>query len=312
MGKTIVVALGGNAILQPKQKGTFEEQKNNIEKTCFHIAKLIKDGHKVIITHGNGPQVGNILVRHMETRAKVPPMPLYVCGAESQGMLGYMISQSLSNILKREGIDKQVCTIITQVVVDKNDPAFQNPTKPVGGFVTEQEAQEIMKATGDKWIEDSGRGWRKVVFSPKPKKIVELPVIKALVSQGTVVIASGGGGIPVFEEEGVLKGVEAVIDKDSAGSLLAQQLGADMLMILTDVPQVAINFGTPEQKNLDVLTIEEAKKHLEEGHFGTGSMGPKVEAAIAFTEMGGNAVIASLEELEEAVQGTAGTRFIRN
>ncbi len=311
MSKTIVIALGGNAILQPKQKGSFEEQKANVEKTCQHIAKLIKEGNKVIITHGNGPQVGNILVQNIEARAKVPPMPLFICGAESQGLLGYMIAQSLKNVLHSEGIDKQICTIVTQVIVDANDPAFENPTKPVGSFVTKKEAEEIMAATGDKWIEDSGRGWRKVVYSPKPKKIVELPIIKSLVDQGTIVIAAGGGGIPVIEENGILKGVEAVIDKDRAGSLMAQQLGADLFMILTDVPQVAINFGTPNQKNLSELSVLEARRYLEEGHFASGSMGPKVEAAIAFVENGGSAIIASLEDVEKALKGTSGTRIIK-
>ncbi|KUO49224.1 MAG: carbamate kinase [Desulfitibacter sp. BRH_c19] len=311
MGKTIVVALGGNAILQPTQKGTFEEQMINVEKTCLHIVKLIKEGYKVIITHGNGPQVGNILVQHMEARNKVPSMPLFVCGAESQGLLGYMITQTMTNILRKEGINKQVCTILTQVMVDKNDPAFENPTKPVGAFVSKEEAEEIMSQTEEKWIEDSGRGWRKVVYSPKPKKIVELAIIKALVDQGNIVIAGGGGGIPVIEEDGELKGVEAVIDKDSAGSLLAQQMGADLFMVLTDVAQVAINFGKPNQKNLDIVTTDQARQYLKEGQFGSGSMGPKVEAAVAFVERGGSSVIASLEKLGEAVQGTAGTRFVK-
>jgi carbamate kinase len=311
MGSTVVVALGGNAILQPKQKGTFQEQMANVEKTCEHIVKLIKEGYKVIITHGNGPQVGNILVQHMEARHKVPAMPLFACGAESQGFIGYMIAQAMTNTLRKEGIDKQVCTILTRVLVDKDDPAFENPTKPVGAFLTKEEAEEIMAQTGEKWIEDSGRGWRKVVYSPKPQKIVELPVIKALVNQGNIVIAGGGGGIPVIEENGMLKGVEAVIDKDRAGSLMAQQMGAHLFMILTDVPQVAVNFGTPEQKNLDVLTTEQAKQYLKEGQFGSGSMGPKVEAAVAFVERGGSSVIASLEHLLEAVEGKSGTRFIK-
>jgi len=311
VGKTIVVALGGNAILQPKQKGTYEEQLANVQITCSHIAQLIKEGYRVIITHGNGPQVGNILVQNTEARHKVPPMPLFVCGAESQGMLGYMITQSLANILVREGLDKKICTVVTQVLVDKNDPAFANPTKPVGAFVSKEEAAEIMAQTGETWIEDSGRGWRKVVYSPKPMKIVELPIIKALVKEGYVVVASGGGGIPVVEEEGLLRGVEAVIDKDRAGSLLAQQLGADFLMILTDVPQVAINFGKPDQLNLDTLTTDEARVYLEQGQFGKGSMGPKVEAAVEFVERGGQAIIASLEQLKEALEGKSGTRFIK-
>jgi carbamate kinase len=309
MTKSIVVALGGNAILQPDQKGTFEDQLKSVEATCKHIVRLIKDGYRVIITHGNGPQVGNILVQNLEARNKVPAMPLFVCGAETQGLLGFMIAQSLENILSEEGLENRACTILTRVLVDSKDPAFINPTKPVGAFVSKAEAEEIMLQTSEKWIEDSGRGWRKVVYSPKPLRIVELPFIETLAKQGSIVIAAGGGGIPVIQENGKLKGVEAVIDKDRVGSLMAEQLAADILLILTDVPQVAIEYGTPRQKNLSVLSVSDAKRYLEEGQFGVGSMKPKVEAAVQFVEKGGQAIIASLEDAMLAVKGSAGTRF---
>lgn len=307
--KTVVVALGGNAILQPKQKGTIEEQRANVEMSVKNIAKLIQEGYRVVISHGNGPQVGNILLQNAAARDQVPAMPLDVCGAESQGLIGYMIQQSLYNELKRLDIDKKVVTLLTQVVVAKDDPAFQHPTKPVGTFYTKEEA-EVGLARGEKWIEDSGRGWRKVVPSPKPQEIVELDLIKALVEAGAIVIASGGGGIPVIKEEGCLIGVEAVIDKDLASSLLAKRLEADILAIATDVTHVAINYGTPNQKNLTSLTVAEAKKYLEEGQFGVGSMGPKVQAALNFVEAGGEAVIGSLSNLNEMVKGLSGTRFL--
>lgn len=308
--KTVVVALGGNAILQPKQKGTIEEQRANVEMSAKNIVKLVQEGYRVVISHGNGPQVGNILLQNAAARDQVPAMPLDVCGAESQGLIGYMIQQCLYNELKRLGIDKKVVTLLTQVVVSKDDPAFQNPTKPVGAFYTKEEAEAGM-ARGEHWIEDSGRGWRKVVPSPKPKEIVELDLIKILVDAGAIVIASGGGGIPVVREGDRLVGVEAVIDKDLASSLLAKELGADILTIATDVTHVAINYGKPDQQNLERLTVAEAKKYLEEGQFGKGSMGPKVQAAINFVEAGGEAIIGSLANLKECVKGESGTRIVR-
>lgn len=308
--KTVVVALGGNAILQPKQKGTIEEQRANVEMSAKSIVKLVQEGYRVVISHGNGPQVGNILLQNAAARDQVPAMPLDVCGAESQGLIGYMIQQSLYNELKRLGIDKKVVTLLTQVVVSKDDPAFQNPTKPVGAFYTKEEAEAGM-AKGENWIEDSGRGWRKVVPSPKPQEIVELDLIKTLVDAGAIVIASGGGGIPVVREGDRLVGVEAVIDKDLASSLLAKELGADILTIATDVTHVAINYGKPDQQNLERLTVAEAKKYLEEGQFGKGSMGPKVQAAINFVEAGGEAIIGSLANLKEAVKGESGTRIVQ-
>ncbi|HHU33392.1 MAG: carbamate kinase [Zhaonellaceae bacterium] len=307
--KTVVVALGGNAILQPKQKGTIEEQRYNVEMSAKSIVKLIQEGYRVVIAHGNGPQVGNILLQNAAARDQVPAMPLDVCGAESQGLIGYMIQQSIYNELQTLGIKKDVVTLLTQVVVSKEDPAFQNPTKPVGAFYTKEEAEAGM-AKGESWIEDSGRGWRKVVPSPKPQEIVELNLIKTLVDAGAIVIAGGGGGIPVVKEAERLVGVEAVIDKDLASSLLAKQLGADMLIIATDVPYVAINYGKPDQKNLKELSLQEAEKYLNEGQFGKGSMGPKVQATLSFVKSGGEAIIAALSNLGEAVKGETGTKIV--
>lgn len=308
--KTVVVALGGNAILQPKQKGTIEEQKANVEVSAQNIVKLVKEGYRVVIAHGNGPQVGNILLQNAAARELVPAMPLDVCGAESQGLIGYMIQQSIYNELHKNGINKKVVTLLTQVVVSREDQAFQNPTKPVGAFYTQEEAKQGM-AKGESWIEDSGRGWRKVVPSPKPQEIVELDLLETLVEAGAIVIAGGGGGIPVVKAGDLLVGVEAVIDKDLASSLMAKQLGADLLTIATDVPYVAINYGKPEQKNLERITVDEAKKYLAEGQFGKGSMGPKVQAALSFVEKGGEAIICALADLREAVKGESGTRIVR-
>jgi len=306
--KRVVVALGGNAILQPKEKGSSEEQFNNVEKTCRQIAGMIKKGFKVVITHGNGPQVGNILIQNEKAQDIVPAMPLDVCGAESQGQIGYMIQQSLDNLFKEMSIPYSVTTIITQVLVDKEDPAFTHPTKPIGPFYTEKEAKEFMKKNKEKWIEDSGRGWRKVVPSPEPMGIVEKEAIKALLEKNIVVIASGGGGIPVIKKDRGFQGVEAVIDKDLAGERLAFDVKANIFMMLTDVPKVAINFGKPSQENLDKMNLSQAKTYSKEGHFPPGSMGPKIKAAIKFVESGGEcAIICSLKQALDALEGKAGT-----
>lgn len=313
MGKArIVVALGGNAILQPKQKGTAQEQMENVRHTCRQIAKMIKAGYEVVITHGNGPQVGAIMIQNELGSSQVPAMPMDVCGAESQGMIGYMISQNLRNAFLEEGIQKEVACVVTQVEVDPSDPSFKNPTKPVGPFYTEEEARRRMEATGEVWVEDAGRGWRRVVPSPQPKAIVEKEVIKAMVEGGVVVIASGGGGIPVVRDEsGKLHGVEAVIDKDLAGEKLAETVGADILLILTDVPKVAINFRQPNEKWLDVVDVPTMRALQREGHFKSGSMGPKVEAVLRFVEWGGKkGIIASLNEALEALEGKAGTHVV--
>jgi len=306
--KTIVIALGGNAILQPKQQGTAGQQMENVRKTCFQIAYMIEMGHRIILTHGNGPQVGNILIQNNTASAIVPAMPLYICGAQSQGLIGYMMQQQLGNILRDKGIEKPIVTIVSQMVVDKDDPAFKNPSKPVGPFYGEEHARKAMEEMGENWIEDSGRGWRKVVPSPRPKRLVEINAVKELVDSGCVVIANGGGGIPVVENGEELIGIEAVIDKDFGGKRLATELGADIFMILTDVSKVYKNYGKSDQEAIDRIGKEEVKRLQRQGHFKKGSMGPKVEACMLFVESGGEkAIITSLDTAIEALKGQAGT-----
>ncbi|MEW6661593.1 MAG: carbamate kinase [Bacillota bacterium] len=312
MSKTLVIALGGNAILQPKQKGTYVEQLANVENSCVQIAQLVSRGYRLVLTHGNGPQVGNILAQNIMAQDKIPPMPLSVCGAMSQGFIGYMLQQSLRNQLEKVGYPRPVVTVLTQVRVAPEDPAFVNPTKPIGAFFSREEAARFMQEGTEKWVEDSGRGWRKVVASPKPVAIVEIDVIRKLVDNGCIVVALGGGGIPVVRKaDGALGGTDAVIDKDVAAGVLAREINADMLMILTDVEKVAINYGTPQQQNLDQLTVAQANQFLDEGQFGSGSMAPKVRAAADFVEKGGRAaVIASLNQVLPALEGAAGTRVV--
>lgn len=312
MSKTITVALGGNAINKPGQKGTAEEQFENVLNTTRQIVKMINKGHKVIVTHGNGPQVGSILIQQEAGSSQVPPMTLDICGAETQGQIGYMIQQSMGNEMKHLGINKTVVSLVTQVLVDKNDQAFKNPQKPVGPFFNEEHAKKMMAEKNETWIEDAGRGWRKVVASPMPKAIVEIEAVKALVDAGYIVVTSGGGGIPVIQnEDGTYTGVEAVIDKDRAGEVLAEEVKADVLMILTDVPFAAVNYGKPEQKNLETVKLSEMKKYFDEGHFKAGSMGPKVASAIKFVENGGErAIIASLENALDALENNKGTIII--
>lgn len=310
--KTIVIALGGNAILQPGQRGTVEEQLSNIESTADQIAELISRGCRIVVTHGNGPQVGAILIQQEAGREQAPPMPLDVCGAQSQGQIGYMLQQSLGKMLARRSIERPVVTVVTQMVVSPHDPAFQNPTKPVGPFYTEDYARRRMRSANEKWIEDAGRGWRRVVPSPDPIRIVERDAIISLVRSGAIVIANGGGGIPVVERNGHYEGIEAVIDKDLGGECLARDVRADILMILTDVGQVALNYRMPDQRDLDTVTLAEITQYQQEGHFKAGSMGPKVEACRRFVDLGGEAsIIASLEHAVDAVEGRRGTRIIR-
>jgi len=311
--KTMVIALGGNSIIPVDKQGTIEEQYELTRATMAHVGRLIKEGHLIAITHGNGPVVGNIFIRNEMAKHIIPPMPLDICGADSEGGIGYMIQQTLQNQLRQMGIDKDVFTIITQVVVDENDPAFQNPTKPIGPFYSREDAEKVSKEKGWVIVEDCGRGYRRVVPSPKPLEIVEWRAIEKAIDSGAIVIAVGGGGVPVIrDKDGNLKGVEAVIDKDRASSVLARQLGAEVLVILTQVEKVAINFGKPDQKDLDVLTVEEAKRYLAQGEFPPGSMGPKIESAIEFLENGGEEVIITLPELlYEAVQGRRCTRIVK-
>jgi len=310
--KTIVIALGGNAILQPGQAGTVQEQLSNVESTADQIAELISRGYRVVVTHGNGPQVGAILIQQEAGREQVPPMPLDVCGAQSQGQIGYMLQQSLGKMLARRSIAKPVVTVVTQMVVSPLDPAFQNPTKPVGPFYTEDYARRRMQSANETWIEDAGRGWRKVVASPDPIRIVERDAIISLVRSGAIVIANGGGGIPVIEHNRHYEGIEAVIDKDLGGECLARDVKADILLILTDVGQVALNYKTPDQRDLGTVTLDEITRYQQEGHFKAGSMGPKVEACRRFVDRGGEAsIVASLEHAVDAVEGSSGTRIIQ-
>ncbi|WP_457750671.1 carbamate kinase [Thermococcus sp.] len=313
--KRVVIALGGNAILQRGQKGTYDEQMSNVMKTAKQIVDIILDGdYEVVITHGNGPQVGALLL-HMDAGQQlygIPAQPMDVAGAMTQGQIGYMIGQAIRNELKRRGVEKPVATIVTQTLVDKNDPAFKNPSKPVGPFYDEETAKKLAKEKGWVVVEDSGRGWRRVVPSPDPKAHIETPIIVDLVEKGFIVIASGGGGVPVIEEDGELKGVEAVIDKDLAGERLAEEVNAEVFMILTDVNGAAINFGKPEERWLEKVTIEELRRYYDEGHFKKGSMGPKVLAAMRFVEWGGErAIIAALDRAVEALKGKTGTQVVK-
>ncbi len=313
--RRVVVALGGNAILQRGQRGSYEEQMGNVVRTARQIVDIVLDGgYEVVITHGNGPQVGALLL-HMDAGQVlhgIPAQPMDVAGAMTQGQIGYMIQQALRNELFRRGVDKPVVTIVTQTLVDKDDPAFRNPSKPVGPFYDEVTAKKLAKEKGWVVVEDAGRGWRRVVPSPDPKGHVEAPVIKDLVKRGFIVIASGGGGVPVIEENGELKGVEAVIDKDLAGERLAEEVNADVFMILTDVNGAALNYGTANEEWLGEVNVEELKRYYEEGHFKKGSMGPKVLAAIRFVEWGGErAIIASLDKATKALKRKTGTQVVR-
>jgi len=311
--KLAVVAFGGNALIRAGQKGTIDEQEHNVFETCENLLSLVKKDYNIVVTHGNGPQVGNILLQNI-AGAKVfgvPEMPLDICGAYSQGLIGYMIEQQLRNILEKNGLEKDVITLVTQVLVDKNDPAFLNPTKPIGPFYTKEEADKMATESGATFSEDSAkRGWRKVVASPQPISIGNKKSIERLAREGQIVISVGGGGIPVFYiEPNKLQGIDAVIDKDLASALLAAQIGADEFYILTDIPKVYIDFNKPTQKALDVMTVAEAKNYLEQGQFGAGSMGPKVKAAINFVESTGKTTI--ITETSQLNNPEAGTKIIK-
>lgn len=312
--KRVLITLGGNAILPARGTGTFEEQCAVTRATMQPIARLIRDGSEVVLSHGNGPIVGNILIRNEAAREQIPPMPLDVCGADSQGGIGYMMQQSLQNELRRAGLgDRPVVTIVTQVVVDERDPAFRRPTKPIGPFYPEDRARLLAKEKGWTIVEDAGRGYRRVVPSPKPLEVVEIAAIRQIVEDGGVAIAAGGGGIPVSRQwDGSLHGVEAVIDKDLASSLLARLLGCQTLVIVTGVDRVALRYGKPDQRELERATPDELQGWMEEGHFPPGSMGPKIQAAIEFVRGGGReVVITSPERLTEALEGKTGTLVAR-
>ncbi|WP_430611309.1 carbamate kinase [Enterococcus sp. DIV0876] len=309
MAKRVVIALGGNAILKPNQEATVEAQLANIQLSAEQIAKIEQLDHQIVVTHGNGPQVGNILRQNEEAKAVVPPFPLDVCNAETQGFIGYLMEQSIKNKIEQEELTSNVVTLLTQVEVSPKDPAFQKPTKPIGLFYTAEEAVQI--AQQKKWVmeEDAGRGYRRVVPSPQPLTIHGVEAIVHLLNQNTIVIAGGGGGIPVVKENHGLYGIEAVIDKDRTGKKLAEQVDADVFMMLTDVSNVYIHYGSPQQQKLTGLSVEEAQAYFDAGHFAEGSMGPKMEAAIAFAKQGKTAIICSLEEADQALLGLAGTRI---
>ncbi len=316
MNKLAVVALGGNALLRGNQKGTNEEQNANSYDTLKNLVGLIKEGYSLVISHGNGPQVGNILMQHDAGASEydIPAMPLDVCVADSQGSIAYMLERNLRNILKAEGIEKNIISIVTQVAVDKNDPAFQNLTKRVGRIYNKEQADALAKEKG--WVfkqnnASDANAFRRVVASPKPIEVTNEKVIKDLVEAGNIVIASGGGGIPVcYDEKGMIEPLEAVIDKDSASSLLAQRIGADEFYILTDVPFVYANYGKENQEVLEFLDAETTKKHLKEGTFGEGNMAPKIEAALSFVENGGKkSVITEATQLSDK---NVGTRITKN
>lgn len=310
MKKIAVVALGGNALLKGSQIGTINEQEDNTYRTCNFLTELLKQ-YNLVITHGNGPQVGNILLRNEAgyDSYKIPKMPLDICVADSQGGIGYMIERQILNILNEKKVKRNVVTLVTQVLVDKDDPAFQNPTKPVGKFFLKEEAELLSKANNWVFKEDARkRGWRRVVASPQPKRIVNKEIVEALARKGNIVIAAGGGGIPVVGNNGSLHGVDAVIDKDLASALLANQIGADAFFILTDVAKVSINFQKPNAKELDKLSVRQATKYLKAGEFGSGSMGPKIQAAISFIKNGGKEAI--ITESTQLLNPSAGTRIV--
>jgi len=314
MVKRVMIALGGNAIKQPDERGTFREQMSNVSTACKQIAEIARNGYNLAITHGNGPQVGNLAIQQEQAIHMVPPQPLVVLGAMTQGQIGYMMQQNLYNIIG-ETDGRQVTTVVTQVLVSKDDPDFQDPSKPVGPFYTEETAQKL--AEENSWnvkqvLPTGEKTWRRVVPSPRPLGIIEAEAIRNLVESGVIVIASGGGGIPVYRtQDNRLEGVDAVIDKDRAGAKLAEEVDAEILLILTDVEHAMKNYGKPSQTPIKQMTTQEARKLAEEGHFGEGSMDPKVEACAGFVERGGEkAIITSLEKAMNALNGKTGTTII--
>lgn len=314
MNKTLaVIAIGGNSLIKDKKHQSVEDQYAAAGETAYHIAKMIKDGWNVAVAHGNGPQVGFILRRSEIARHELHEVPLDVCGADSQGAIGYALQQNLYNHFLDMGIDRTVATVVTQTEVSAADPAFQSPTKPIGSFMNEKEASRRMAVDGWDCVEDAGRGWRRVVASPKPVRIVEEPVVRTLLANDVVVITVGGGGIPVVGDgDGKLHGAAAVIDKDLASALLANRLNADLFIISTAVEKVALRYGQPDQVWLDRVTLAEAKQYLAEGtHFAKGSMAPKVEAIVNFLEAGGtHAIVTDPANIERALAGETGTHFV--
>jgi carbamate kinase len=310
MRPVTVLAIGGNSLIRSKDRSSFADQLAATAETCRHIADIVEAGHDVVVTHGNGPQVGFILIRSHLARNRLPEIPLDACSAQTQAEVGYMIQQSLDNEFKTRGITKPVVTVVTQVVVDAADPAFQSPSKPVGPFYTKGEAAKLERELG--WVlrEDAGRGFRRLVPSPRPIDVVEKPEVDSLLQSGAVVVACGGGGIPVIRDNGMLKGVAAVIDKDHASSLLAAKIGAERLVISTAVERVYLNYGQANQQPLGSVSVIEMRKHLTAKQFPSGSMGPKIEAAIGFLGQGGREVIITdPDHLADALAGRAGTHI---
>ena len=309
--RSIVIALGGNALLQRGKKGTFEDQQEAAALAMSQIVQLIKNGFDIVLTHGNGPQCGAIFLQNVNSEPAIPAMPLHVCGAMSQGFLGEMIQQELDAALKKEGLNKKSVSIVTQSYVDPKDPAFQKPTKPIGQFYTEEVAKQMQKEKGYTMMEDAGRGWRIIVPSPVPISFVEQDAIKCLVDNGFVVICSGGGGIPVIDDNGHTKGVEAVIDKDLGASVLAEVTDSEAFMILTDVQEAMINFRKENQQALREVTVAQMKEYIAQGQFYSGSMLPKVQACIRFVERTGKpAIITSLDHALQALRNECGTKII--
>lgn len=312
MTKVAVVAVGGNSLITDEKHRSVPDQYQAAYESMKHIAGMIREGWEVVVTHGNGPQVGFILRRSELARHELHEVPLDSCGADTQGAIGYMFQRALHNEFKKRGLKKEAATVVTQVLVDRNDPAFQSPSKPIGSFMDETTA--LKQRDKESWhvVEDAGRGWRRVVASPLPKQIIEKTTIETLIKSGFTVIAVGGGGIPVVEDEnGELTGAEAVIDKDYASALLANSIQADLFVISTAVEKVALNYNKPGQKWLDRLTLAEARQYLAEGHFAKGSMGPKIQAIIWFLERGGKqALITNPENIERALAGETGTWIV--
>ena len=308
----VVIAFGGNAAYPPSIKGLASEQMELMAKACEHLVEIVNAGYQIVLTHGNGPVVGNILFRMARTASELPPMPMDVCVSHSQGGIGYMLQQTLSNVLCRHGIKREVAAVITQVEVDPADPAFENPTKPVGRFFSHEDADRLSREQGWCFVEDSGRGWRRVVPSPQPLRIVELASMQALLAADIIPVTVGGGGIPVARDaDGSLRGLSAVIDKDLTSAMLAVQLGAETLVMLTGVDRVALDFGKPTQRAVDRMTVAEARRHQADGQFPPGSMGPKIDAALRYLGAGGREVIiTSIDRLHDALEGSAGTRIV--
>ena len=312
MKRLAVAAVGGNSLTKPGQRGTVSEQFENARETAGHIADMIARGYDVVVTHGNGPQVGGILLRAEMAAHVVPPIPLDSCVADTQGSMGYMLQQVLRAELAARDVDREVVTVVTQVVVDADDPAFDRATKPIGPFYTREQAERKRDEEGWDVVEDANRGWRRVVPSPMPKRVVEARSIRHLLEAGSIVIAVGGGGVPVVEEEGELRGVEAVIDKDHASRLIGNTIGAELLLISTAVEQVSLHYGQENEAKLPRLSVADARVYLDEGHFPPGSMGPKIMAGIRFIEEGGDEVIiTSPDSIGRALDGETGTRMAK-